>query len=366
MSPKRDLYEVLGVARNASEEELKRAYRKLALQHHPDRNANNPQAEELFKEAAEAYEVLSDPPKRAQYDRHGHAAFENGMGGAGFGSVEDIFSAFGDMFGGMFGAGGTRGGPRRGRDLKIVLELELEEIARGVSRTVRVKRAESCGPCNGSGARAGTQATVCSTCSGRGQVLRNQGIFAMSSTCPSCRGAGKRIDSPCAECRGEGRRTQTADVEVHVPAGVEDGMRLRVNQAGDAGEPGAPRGDLYCVIAEREHKVFQRSGADIATEVPFSFTQLALGDTVEIPTLDGRAEMVIPAGTQAGKVFRLRGQGLPSLEGRGRGDQLVRAYVEVPRKLSERQRELLREFEALEGEKHGQKSFFERIREHFK
>jgi molecular chaperone DnaJ len=373
MSDKRDYYEVLGVQRDASAEDIKRAYRKKALEFHPDRN-KDPGSDTRFKEAAEAYDVLCDPRKRQQYDQFGHAAFGQGGfgGGTRFTNIEDIFEAFGDIFGGagIFGdifGGGRRGqkGPRVGRDLKIVLELTLEEIEQGAQKTVSVKRMTPCATCQGSGARPGTSPVQCSACGGRGQVHRSQGFFTMASTCPQCRGAGKVIEAPCAECRGVGRNAEKGDVVIDVPPGVEDGMRIRVTGAGDAGDPGAPAGDLYCVIREKEHKVFQRSGPDVMTEVPFSFAQLTLGDKVEIPTLRGKVEMAIPAGTQSGKVFRLRGQGLPVLEGRGRGDQLVRVFVEIPRKLTERQEQLLREFADIETEKSGSKSFFEKIVDYF-
>lgn len=372
MSSTRDYYEVLGVERGASEDEIKRAYRKLALQHHPDRNQGNAESERLFKEAAEAYSVLGDAQKRAQYDQFGHAAFSGGGPGGGFrgASMEDIFSAFGDIFGGGFGdlfGGGRRqrGGPRPGRDLKVVLDLTLEEIDTGVERTIVLKRAEHCESCSGSGAKPGTGRTTCATCGGRGQVHRSQGFFTMATTCPNCRGAGQRLESPCATCGGAGTETRKAEVKIQIPPGIEEGVRLRVAEAGDAGEPGAPRGDLYCIVREKEHKIFERSGADVLTEVPVSFSQMALGDKVEVPTLRGRAEMAIPAGTANGKVFRLRGQGLPLLDGNGRGDQLVRAFIEVPKKLSERQKELLREFGELEQKGSPHRSFFDKIVNYF-
>ena len=374
MSEKRDYYEILGVDRSASPDDIKRSYRKLALQFHPDQNKDNPDAESHFKEAAEAYDVLGDADKRAKYDQFGHAAFgQGGMPGGGrFTNVEDIFEAFGDIFGGgIFGdlfGGGRRGGrrsARAGRDLRIVLDLTLEEIDEGVERTISIKRHEHCEACKGSGAKPGTAPVQCSSCGGRGQVHRSQGFFTMASTCPRCRGEGKTIESPCGTCSGAGRRQERSDIKIDVPAGVEEGMRIRVPGAGDAGDPGGERGDLYCVIREKEHKVFQRSGPDVMTEVPFSFAQLALGDKLEIPTLRGRVEMNIPTGTQSGKVFRLRGQGLPSFEGRGRGDQLVRVFVEVPKRLSERQKELLQEFGEIEAEKSGSRSFFEKIVDYF-
>ena len=374
MSEKRDYYETLGIGREAGTEEIKRAYRKLALKYHPDQNKDDPSAEVRFKEAAEAYDVLGDPEKRKRYDQFGHAAFgQGGFGGGGrFTNVEDIFEAFGDIFGGggffgdLFGGRRTsRGGPRPGRDLRVVLDLDLEEIDQGVERTITIKRQEHCAQCKGSGAKAGTAPIQCPTCGGRGQVHRSQGFFTMATVCPRCRGAGKAIEHPCAACSGSGRETQRSEVTISVPPGVEESMRIRVAGAGDAGEPGAPRGDLYCVIREREHKVFQRSGPDVMTEVPFSFSQLSLGDKVEIPTLRGRVEMNIPSGTQSGKVFRLRGQGLPAFEGRGRGDQLVRVFVEVPKKLTDRQKELLREFDRIDQELSGKKSFFEKLADYF-
>jgi len=377
MSEKRDYYEVLGVQKGASQDEIKRAYRKKALEFHPDRNQGDSSAEEKFKEAAEAYDVLSDDQKRARYDQFGHQAFSQGggfPGGGRFTNIEDIFEAFGDVFGGggggifgdLFGGGRrSRGGPRGGRDLRIVLQLTLEEADTGVSKEVSIKRAEFCDTCGGNGAKPGTTPVQCATCGGAGQVTTSQGFFAMRSACPQCRGTGKTIESPCTDCRGQGRVSRKSDVQLDVPAGVEDGMSLRVSGEGDVGEPGGPRGDLYVIIREREHKVFQRSGPDLITELPFSFGQLAMGDSVEIPTLHGKVEMRIPVGTQSGKVFRLRGQGMSNLEGRGRGDQLVRVFIETPDKLTERQKELLLEFEEIEAEKTGSKTFFEKIVDYF-
>ncbi len=378
MSQKRDFYDVLGVQRNASQDEIKKAYRKLALQHHPDRNQGDDEAEAKFKEAAEAYDVLGDAEKRPQYDQFGHAAFsQGGVGGAGrFTNLEDIFSAFGDIFGAGGGGGGIFGdlfgggarrsrGPARGRDLKIVLDLTLEEIDEGVERTISLKQHDHCKACEGSGALPGTSRVTCATCGGRGQVHQSQGFFTMATTCPACRGAGQTLESPCETCHGSGKEVSKKDITIRVPGGIEEGMRIRVEGAGDAGDPGGPRGDLYCVIRERDHKMFQRSGPDVMTEIPFSFGQLALGDKVEIPTLRGRVEMSIPSGTQSGKVFRLRGQGLPHVQASGRGDQLVRVFIEVPKKVTREQRELLEEFERLESEKPGAKSFFDKIASYF-
>jgi len=377
MSGKRDYYEVLGLERNAGDAEIKKAYRQLALKYHPDRNPDNDGAEAQFKEAAEAYDVLGNAQKRAQYDQFGHQAFGPGgqYGGARFSNIEDIFSAFGDIFGGGGGGGGifgdlfggrrSRGGPQAGRDLKIVLDLTLEEIDEGVERTIALKRHEHCDVCEGSGAKQGTSAAPCSTCGGRGQIHRSQGFFTMATTCPRCRGGGIVIESPCVSCRGAGKTAQKSDITINIPAGIEEGVRLRVPEAGDAGDPGGLRGDLYCVIREQDHKIFQRSGGDLITEMPFSFTQLALGDKVEAPTLRGRVEMQIPAGTPSGKVFRLRGQGLPHINNSGRGDQLVRVFIEVPRKLNDRQKELLTEFATIEADNSGNKSFFEKIANYF-
>lgn len=368
---KRDFYEVLGVDKSASQDEIKKAYRKLALQHHPDRNGGDAEAETKFKEAAEAYAVIGDEAKRRQYDQFGHAAFGAGGFQGGPSSMEDIFSAFGDIFGGgMFGdlfGGGRRqrGGPRRGRDLQVVLDLTLEEIDTGVEKTLVIKRQEHCDTCKGSGMKEGTSRSNCSSCGGRGQVQRSQGFFTMATVCPQCRGAGQVIESPCETCRGTGTEGTKSEVKLQIPAGVEEGVRMRVGEAGDVGAPGAPRGDLYCVVREKEHKIFQRSGPDVVTEIPVSFAQLALGDKVEVPTLRGRASMDIPSGTQSGRVFRLRGQGLPAFEGHGRGDQLVRVFVEVPKKLDDRQKELLREFGEIERSSTGGKSFFEKIANYF-
>lgn len=374
MTDKRDYYEVLGLERNASQADVKKSYRKLAMKYHPDQNQGDAGAEAKFKEAAEAYDVLGDEQKRAQYDQFGHQAFAQGGGfqGARFSNMEDIFSAFGDIFGGglgdLFGGGGRRGGrrgPRPGRDLRIVLDLSLEEIANGVERTVALKRFEHCQTCKGSGGEDGAERVTCGTCAGRGQVQRNQGFFTMSTPCPTCRGAGQTIEKPCKSCHGNGKVQEKNEVEIRIPAGIEEGVQLRVTGAGDVGEKGAPRGDLYCVIREKQHKIFQRSGPDLMTEVPCAFPTLALGEKVEIPTLDGKVEMTIPAGTQTGKVLRLRGQGLPHMDGPGRGDLLVRVFIEVPTKLSDRQKELLAEFGEIEHEKTGHQSFFEKIANYF-
>jgi molecular chaperone DnaJ len=378
MAVKADYYEVLGVPKDAEGKAIKSAYRKLAMKYHPDRNQGDASAEAKFKGAAEAYDVLGDKEKRAQYDRFGHQAFAGGGGGGGqgFSSMEDIFSAFGDIFGGgggggggfgdMFGGGRSRQrGPVRGRDLRVSLELTLEEIDQGVERRIEVNRNEHCGKCKGSGGKDGSKPVTCSTCGGRGQVMRRQGFFSMASACPECHGSGEVQKNPCGDCSGEGLKPKKTEVKIDIPAGVEDGMRLRVTDEGEAGPKGAGRGDLYVDIQEAEHNIFQRSGPDVITEVPFSFGQLTLGTKVEIPTLRGRGEITIPKATQTGKVFRLRGQGLPHLQGSGKGDQLVRVYVDIPAKLTDRQEDLLREFENIETEKGGEKSFFERLIDKF-
>ena len=319
--------------------------------------------------------MLGNAEKRRQYDQFGHAAFGAG-GGPQFSNMEDIFSAFGDIFGGGGGGGGIfgdlfgggsrrRSGPQAGRDLKIVIELSLEEIDTGAKKTVSLKRVERCTKCDGDGCEPGTHRETCGTCGGQGQVARNAGFFSMASTCPTCRGQGQTISSPCKGCKGTGGVQKRKEIDLDLPAGVEEGVRLRVNGEGDAGPPGGPRGDLYVLISESEHKVFQRSGPDVLTEVPFSFPQLAMGDKFEIPTLRGKVEMSVPGGTPSGKVFRLRGQGLPRLEGGGRGDQLVRVFVQVPTKLTDRQRELLTEFGEIDSVESGKKSFFDRVVEYF-
>ena len=367
---KRDYYETLGVERTASGDELKRAFRKLALKYHPDKNPDNKaEAEAKFKEAAEAYEVLRDPQKRARYDRYGHA----GLSGAGirdFGGFEDIFSAFGDIFGGgafddLFGGGRSRA--RRGAHRRIQLEMIFEEVATGVEKTVEVTRHEYCESCGGSGAKPGTGPTACPYCRGYGQIEQRQGFFALRQTCPNCRGSGQVIREPCATCRGTGRVPKRVRIAIEVPAGARSGQRLIVEGQGDPGEDGSARGDLYVDIRVLPHAIFERDGDDVICEVPISFPQAALGAEIEVPTLGGRKVLKIPRGAQSGKVFRIGGEGFPSLQGLGRGDELVCVVVETPKRLTARQEELLHEFAETEDVNvtPRRKSFFERAKRYF-
>lgn len=345
---KRDYYEVLGVARNAGEEELKKAYRRLAMKHHPDRNPDDAGAEAAFKEAKEAYEVLSDANKRRAYDAHGHAAFEHGMGGGGGGGqgYADINDMFGDIFGSIFGgAGGRGGGARRGADVGYVVELDLEEAVGGIEKRIEIPTMAACGNCKGSGSQDGKTET-CGTCNGRGQVRFQRGIFSMQQTCPHCAGSGKRIANPCKRCNGAGRTEEEKVLSVKIPAGVDNGDRIRLSGEGEAGPAGTPPGDLYVEIRVREHPIFQRDGDDLHCEVPIRFSQAALGDTVQVPTLGGEAEIRLPAETQTGKVFRLREKGVKSVRSRAPGDLYCRVVIETPVNLTAEQRDLLERFEA--------------------
>ncbi len=343
---KRDYYDVLGVSRGVGEDELKKAYRKLALEHHPDRNPDDPVAEEKFKEASEAYAVLSDPEKRAQYDRFGHEGLGGGPGGfpgQGFGDFGDLFN---DLFGDLFGQrrGGGRGRGQRGADLRYDLEIGLDEVLEGKEASLDLPRMMSCDDCNGSGARAGTEPEACGRCGGSGQAIFQQGLFRISRPCDACRGEGYVVRDPCPNCRGAGRTEGRRKIQVRVPAGVEDGMRLRVSGEGEAGLSGGPPGDLYVVVRVARHEMFERDGGDLHLEVPVPFVHAALGAEVEVPTLEGKVTVRIPEGTQNGRVLRLRGKGLPTLRNSARGDQLVHVFVEVPTKLTDKQRSLLEEF----------------------
>jgi molecular chaperone DnaJ len=363
---KRDYYDVLGVSRSASDEELKKAYRKLALRYHPDKNPGDREAEERFKEIGEAYAILCDVGRRAQYDRFGHAAFEQGgLGGFDFSAgFEDIL---GDLFGDFFGTGRGRGGrtrSRRGQDLQYQLELSFEEAAHGCEKTLSIPRLTACATCGATGAKPGTKPTVCSQCRGSGQIRFQQGFFAIAKTCGTCAGQGTVISSPCADCEGAGARRRTHTLNVRVPAGVDSGSRLKLRGEGETGGNGGQPGDLYVLIRVAAHPIFARDGVDVVCEVPVSVVQAALGTKLEIPTLDGPRKLDVPPGTQSGHLFRLRGLGVPDLNGYGRGDQVVRLTVETPRKLSVRQRELLEEFARISGEEvHPMsKSFLEKVK----
>ncbi|MCD9096637.1 molecular chaperone DnaJ [Luteimonas fraxinea] len=345
---KRDYYEVLGVTRSATEDELKKAYRRCAMKHHPDRNPGDASAEAAFKECKEAYEVLSDGGKRRMYDQHGHAAFEHGMGGGnagpGFGGGADMGDIFGDIFGNIFGGGGGRGGPRRGADIGYVMELDLEDAVGGVEKRVELPTLAGCDDCDGSGSEDGKRET-CSTCAGRGQVRMQRGIFTMQQACPHCGGQGQIIANPCKTCHGAGRVEEEKVLSVKVPAGVDTGDRIRLAGEGEAGPSGSPPGDLYVEVRVRPHSIFQRDGDDLHCEVPVRISQAALGDIVRVPTLGGEAEIRVPAETQTGKVFRLRDKGVKSVRSRSPGDLYCKVVVETPVNLTKEQRELLAQFE---------------------
>jgi len=362
---KRDYYEVLGVEKSVSAQELKSAYRKVALKFHPDRNPGDKEAEDKFKEASEAYEVLSDPDKRARYDRFGHQGntFDGGFSSA---SINDIF---GDIFGEIFGGAGrtrTRGGRSRGSDLRYNLEISFEEAAFGCEVKVKIPRQRRCEPCKGSGSNDG-QVRPCATCGGSGELRFTQGFFAVSRPCTHCGGKGQTITDPCKTCNGSGRTESQNELSVKIPAGVDTGTRVRLSGEGEPGDLGGPSGDLYVVVHVKEHPLFVREEYEVLCEVPISFTQAALGAQVEVPTLDGKVKMKIPEGTQTGKVFRLRGKGIPHLHDTGRGDQHVRVVVETPTELTGKQRELLEKFAEMAGESThpNSRSFFEKVRQIF-
>ncbi|MDK9689320.1 molecular chaperone DnaJ [Azospira sp.] len=352
---KKDFYEVLGVNRDASDDEIKKAYRKLAMKFHPDRNPDNPKAEEQFKEAKEAYEILSDGQKRAAYDQYGHAGVDpqaggfGGSGGFGGGGFGDAFAdIFGDIFGGRAGGGGGgRSNIYRGADLRYNLEISLEQAAKGTETKIRIPTMEVCDTCSGSGAKSGTQPKTCPTCQGSGQVRLQQGFFSIQQTCPKCHGTGRIIPDPCGTCHGAGRVKQHKTLSVKIPAGVDEGDRIRLAGEGEHGVNGGPPGDLYVQIHLKAHSVFQRDHNDLHCEMPISFTTAALGGEIEIPTLDGAAKIKIPAETQSGKVFRLRGKGIKGVRSHVHGDLLCHVVVETPVNLTERQKELLRELEEI-------------------
>ena len=376
---KEDYYELLGVSRSATEEELKKAYRKKAVQYHPDKNPGNKEAEEMFKKVSEAYEALKDPDKRAAYDRYGHAAFQSpgagarGPGGAGgFHDPYDIFrEVFGQGGGGifdeMFGGGGHRDGGRDGADLRYDLEITLEEAARGVEREISFRKLVTCEHCHGSGAEPGSKRVTCPTCRGAGQVRRSGGIIVFTQTCPTCGGSGVKIDRPCSVCRAEGRVAKTAKLNVKIPPGVDTGSRLRSAGNGEAPAAGGTAGDLYIVLTVKEHELFERQGDDLFCEIPIKFTLATLGGSIEVPTLSGKASLKIPQGTQSGTTFRLRDRGMPSLRGGRHVDELIRVHVEVPSSLTAEQRRILEDFARVSGDAHEPTSrkFFEKAKKFF-
>lgn len=366
MATEADYYELLGVSREASADEIKKAYRKMAVKYHPDKNPGDAKAEEKFKEISEAYEVLKDADKRAAYDRYGHAAFkQGGMGGAGGGGgggFHDPFDVFREVFGGggggggifegMFGGGGggRASGPQHGDDLQYNLEITLEEAASGIEKEIRYRRHVHCHVCHGSGAAEGSKRVTCKTCGGAGQVISSRGFFQVRQTCPTCHGAGTTVEKPCTNCNGSGLEVKESTVKVKVPAGVDTGTRLRSRDGGEAGPQGGPYGDLMIFLHVKAHEIFDRQGSDLFCVIPIRFTLATLGGTIEVPTLQGRASLKIPAGTQGGTTFRLRGKGMPHLRGNGHGDQLVRVEIEVPKKLSAKEKETLEAFAEASGD----------------
>lgn len=371
---RQDAYEILEVTRTAETAEIKTSYRKLAMKYHPDRNPGDKAAEERFKEISQAYDILMDVGKREAYDRYGWAAFQ-GQGGSAAGGFHDPFDLFREVFGSgggrifehFFGGGRAESAPGQGTDLRYDLEITLEEAARGVEKEIEIHRIGRCAACGGSGGAEGARLQTCPTCHGRGQVVAARGIFQFAQTCPRCQGAGEMIDRPCKACRGEGRAEGAARIKLKIPAGIEDGSRLRSTGHGEAGMRGAPSGDLYVVIHIREHRIFSRDGDDLFCEVPIPFARAALGGEISVPTLDGRASVKIPAGTQNGTIFKLRDKGMPHLRGSGQGRLLVRVAVEVPTKLTAEQRSKLEDFAQSCGEHNTPitKSFLERAKEFF-
>lgn len=379
---KRDYYEVLSVSRTATEEEIKRSYRKLAVKFHPDKNPGDATAEERFKELGEAYDVLMDENKRAAYDRYGHAAFAQGTAGAGRG-FHDPFDIFREVFGGA-GGGGMGGGifetffgggvqmdregRQRGSDLRYDMQITLEEAAFGVEKEIEVRKLDTCTKCEGKGAETGSRTINCPTCQGRGQVISSRGFFQVSQTCPRCRGVGQIIEKPCRVCEGEGRVEQASRIKLKIPAGIAEGSRLRSSRNGEAGIRGGPHGDLYVVIHVKEHEIFQRDEDNLYCELPIPFTLAALGGEAAVPTLEGKANLKVPAGTQSGQIFKLREKGIMNVNGRDRGDLLARVVVEVPTKLNSEQRQKLEEFAELCGEENTplHKSFFDRAKDFFR
>jgi molecular chaperone DnaJ len=378
---KRDYYEVLGVTRTATDVEIKSAYRKQAMNYHPDRNPGDHAAEERFKECAEAYAVLADSEKRSLYDRFGHAGVSTAAGGGFdptvFSGFEDILGGLGDIFGfgDLFGGGRRRGGPQRGSDLRYDLEITFEEAARGTETTIQIPRQENCETCRGSGAAPGSSPTVCSQCRGMGQVRFQQGFFTVARTCPQCRGAGKLITKPCQTCRGAGRVNKERKIGVKIPAGIATGQQLRLQNEGEGGSAGGPPGHLFVVVHVREHEFFRRDGLNLFCEIGVNFTTLALGGEIQVPTLDGTEIVKVPEGTQTGTTLRLRGKGMPDVSGRGKGDLLATVQVQTPKKLSREQRQILEQLarvlpkEKFEPRAHGteeeDRNLFDRVKDMF-
>lgn len=356
MSSKRDFYEILAVARDADADTSKKAYRKMAMQFHPDRNPGNQEAEDKFKEAAEAYDILSNPEKKAQYDRFGHAAFSGGGRGGGFHNAEDIFSNFGDIFGDIFGGGAggggrrqSRQGPRRGADLRYMTEISLKEVVEGLEKEVEFDTDDNCESCNGSGAEKGSSPKVCTSCGGQGQVFRSQGFFSVGQTCPTCHGRGQVVEKPCKPCKGRGRVKQHRKIKITIPAGVDTGTRLRVNGEGEGGYMGGAAGDLYVEISVKDDAHFDRDGNDLLTEIRVDYLHLLLGGELEIETVNGTADIEIPKGTQVGDRIRVPGEGVPSLRGNRRGDLFCQVGVDIPTKLTKDEEKLLRDLAKLRG-----------------
>jgi len=373
MAVKRDYYEVLEVERSATDREISEAYRRLALQYHPDRNPGDEEAVARFKEAAEAFEVLSNPDKRNRYDRFGHAGLEGPGGGAPhFRDISDIFDAFGDIFGGgLFGdffGEGRRRRVRRGANVRSDITLDLFEAAKGCTKSIRFQRHEPCAPCKGTGAKPGTRPEPCGYCGGKGRVFQSTGIFAVQSTCPSCRGSGTVIKEPCVSCRGTGFLLKDVVHEIRIPAGVDDQTRLRLQGEGEPGPNGGPPGDCYCVITVKKHPLFDREGQHLICQVPISYSQAALGATIEVPTLDGPRELAVPPGTQTAEVFKMKGLGMPDPRYRGRGDLLVQVHIDVPKKLGAEHEATLRKLAQIEHTNVSpkRKGFFEKLRECFR
>jgi molecular chaperone DnaJ len=375
LANKRDFYEILGIAKNATDDEIKKAYRKMAMKYHPDRNPDSKDAEANFKEAKEAYEMLSDPQKKAAYDQYGHAGVDPNMGGFGGAGAQGFGDAFGDIFGDIFGnarGGGGRSGPQvyRGSDLRYSMEISLEDAAKGHETQIRVPGWNNCEVCTGSGAEPGTKVETCSTCGGQGQVRVSQGFFSMQQTCPKCRGQGQFIPKPCKKCSGEGKIKQQKTLEVKIPAGIEDGMRIRLSGHGEPGVNQGPPGDLYVEVHIKPHSVFERDGDDLHFQMPISFATACLGGTVEVPTLAGKASFDVAEGTQTGRTFRLRGKGIKGIRSTIPGDLYVHVQVETPIKLNDQQRQLIRDFDASlksDSFKHNpqEKGWFDRVKQFF-